>query len=165
MESRIVSAIDCIFSVDIAHHQKSIVALFEKGNLVDGGVRAQTQVPVEVVCVGGFARNVIWRNEQFIEAIEGFHSRTQILKQLKLLAFNDDVRKFVRFVFEKVVSQVDDSCQRVSWVFVQFSLGQIQNSLGNICEVILRIVDRELFVVVGLAQDRAAALPLQSAIS
>lgn len=108
MESRVVSAIDCIFAVDIPHHQKGIVALFKQRNLVDRGVRAQTQVPVEVVCVSGFARNVIWRNEQFVEAIEGFNSRTHILKQLKLLTLYDDVRKFVGFVFEKVVRQVDD---------------------------------------------------------
>ena len=86
-----MSPIDCIFAVDITHHQKGIVALFEERNLVDGSVRAQTQVPIEVVSVSGFARNVLRWNKQLIEAVIGFHSRVQVLKQLKLLVFYKDV--------------------------------------------------------------------------
>ena len=119
MESRVVSPVHSVFAVDISHHEEGVVVrLLKDGNLMRRGVRAQTQISIEVVGVSGTATDVVFRDEKSVEAVLRVDCRVKIGEQLELLAWHPDLRELVLFGLEKIEGLIDEGSERMLRVLI-----------------------------------------------
>lgn len=78
MENWVVSAVNCVLSVHVAHTNESFVVLSHKWYLMNRCVRSKTNFSALVVSISGSSAHVVFRDSQVIETFLDFDKGVKI---------------------------------------------------------------------------------------